>query len=108
MIAILYVFKVKKGQTDKFIEAWKEMTLMIFKNENSLGSRLHQQDKTTYIAYAQWPDRSTWEKSGGNLPETASEIRAKMRESCDKVEILHELEIVEDLLKSQPHDKNTL
>lgn len=74
------------------------MTLLIRKYEGGLGSRLHKQTDIRYIAYAQWPDRETWEKSGSKLPESADEIRKMMRESCEKIETIYELTVVDDLL----------
>jgi heme-degrading monooxygenase HmoA len=99
MRTIIYQFKVKDNQNEEFIEAWKEMTELIYKYENSLGSRLHKKDNQTYIAYAQWPDKITFENSGSNLPEEANQVRQKMRGSCENVEKLLELEVIEDLLK---------
>jgi hypothetical protein len=72
MVAIIYLFKVKPNQTENFIAAWREMALLIYEYENSLGSRLHKQNDSTYIAYAQWPDESTWKNSGGKLPKSAN------------------------------------
>jgi len=100
MIAIIYKFELKENQAHNFIEAWKEMTKLIYTHENGLGSRLHKKDEFTYIAYAQWPDKETWDHSGGNLPLRAQGVREKMRGACHKVTVLHELEVVEDLLKT--------
>ncbi len=100
MRTIIYQFKVKEKRNEEFIEAWKEMTELIYKYENSLGSRLHMKDNQTYIAYAQWPDKYTFENSGQNLPEKANQVRQKMRDSCKSVEKLFELDMIEDLLKN--------
>ena len=61
MRTIIYQFKVKELLNEEFINAWKELTELIYKYENSLGSRLHKKDDQTYIAYAQWPDKYTME-----------------------------------------------
>ena len=99
MFIIIYSFKTKDKQEQEFIEAWKEMTNLIYQYEGSLGSRLHLKKPGHYIAYAQWSDKSTWKNSGDNLPEKASEIRLKMHTACNEIETLYELEVVEDLLK---------
>lgn len=70
--------------------------------KNSLGSRLHQYNENTFIAYAQWPDRRTWEKSGNLLPDDAKIHRQKMRESCVSITTVYELEMTEDLLATSP------
>lgn len=98
MFAVIYAFTVKAGSEATFESAWKEMTLLIRQFEGGLGSRLHRRSDGTYIAYAQWLNRETWENSGGNLPESAGTYRTAMRESCEKIETLHELDLVKDLL----------
>lgn len=98
MFAVIYAFTVKPGCQAVFEEAWAELTVLIREYEGGLGSRLHRKTDEIYIAYAQWPDRATWENSGDNLPESAQPIRLRMRESCEKMETLHELDGVKDLL----------
>mgnify|MGYP001597052458 CR=1 FL=1 len=98
MFTVIYSFKVKQGQSDNFIEAWKDMTNLIIKYEGGLGSRLHKQSEFNFIAYAQWPNKETWKNSGSQLPEISKSIRLKMRNSCDNVQTLFELDVVEDLL----------
>lgn len=99
MYVVLYSFKVKPKQVDAFIEGWNGLTNLIYQYEGSLGSRLHKKDRLNFIAYAQWPSKDKFENSGGNLPEEADDFRDLMRASCDTIEVLHELEVVEDLLK---------
>lgn len=98
MFCVIYLFKVKSRHENEFKKAWKELTALIYEYEGSLGSRLHRQSEFQFIAYAQWPDRSTWENSGNRLPESSKEIRKIMKDSCERIEILHELEVEEDLL----------
>ena len=99
MFIAIYQFEVKENKTTQFIEAWEELTQLIYEYEGSLGSRLHKEKDNNYIAYAQWPDRETWENSGSKLPNSADDVRAQMKEACIKIETLHELEYVKDLLK---------
>lgn len=101
MYVVLYAFIVKPNQEENFIKSWKGLTSLIYKYEGSLGSRLHKKDTLNYIAYAQWPDKFTFEEAGKNLPEEANHFRDLMRSSCEKVEVLEKLEIVEDLLKEK-------
>tara|TARA_R110002049_G_scaffold159908_3_gene324948 strand:- start:671 stop:988 length:318 start_codon:yes stop_codon:yes gene_type:complete len=105
MYIVLYAFKVKPNQEENFIDSWKGLTSLIYKHEGSLGSRLHKKDVLNYIAYAQWPDKKTFDKSGKNLPEEANVYRNKMRSSCEKVEVLEKLEVVEDLTKNKQSEK---
>lgn len=77
------------------------MTQLIYKHEGSLGSRLHYNGERLYIAYAQWPDKATWEKAGKRLPESADAVSAAMKESCEEIKTEYQLEVVVDLLKRQ-------
>lgn len=103
MFSVIYKFKVKPDRKDSFEKSWNDLTLLIYKYSGSLGSRLHKKDKYNYIAYAQWPNRETWKNSSSKLPEKANEISKLMKESCNSIEVLHELELIEDLLKDEPN-----
>ena len=99
MYVVLYSFKVKPKQVDAFIEGWKGLTNLIYQYEGSLGSRLHKKEPLEYIAYAQWPSKDIFENSGGSLPKEANSFRDLMRASCEAIEVIDKLEVVEDLLK---------
>lgn len=99
MFIVIYSFHIIKGKDAEFIQVWEELTHLIAQYEGGLGSRLHQKNETTYIAYAQWPSKQQWKNSGSKLPENVREVRAKMRSICSNIEVLHELEHVKDLLK---------
>lgn len=101
MFTVIYSFNVKPEQTIKFEKAWKDLTTLIHKHEASLGSRLHTQSQNSYIAYAQWSDRETWKNSGNNMPSEAVQIRKNMKDSCNSIETLFELDVVADLLVGQ-------
>lgn len=105
MFTVIYTFRAIEGRQDSFIEAWSELTKLIYKHEGSLGSRLHHESGVDYIAYAQWPDEETWDKAGGNLPAIADKWRQQMRESCEEIKTIHKLEVVEDLLQSKAFTK---
>jgi hypothetical protein len=99
MFAVLYSFEVIAGKNDDFIKGWSGLTKLIYQYENSLGSRLHQTSPNTYIAYAQWPDKLTWENAGNNLPSSAVHFRKLMKQSCSKISTDKELHLIEDLLQ---------
>ena len=98
MFIVIYSFNVKENSEQEFIEAWKALTLLIRKHEGSLGSRLHKKDSINYIAYAQWPDKRTWQNSGTNLPAHATLHRNTMKNACTEIKTEYELDVVEDLL----------
>lgn len=99
MFCVVYSFEVKDDAHEQFIKAWQELTELIFNHEGSLGSRLHKVDDSNYIAYAQWPDRKTWENSGSKLPASAESVREAMRDACLEIKTLHQMEVVNDRLK---------
>ena len=99
MFTVIYKFEVKSKHHKPFEKAWKELTKLIYQYSGSYGSRLHKEKENIYIAYAQWPDKKTWETGFNKLPKEAELISKQMNECCHKTETLHTLEVVEDLLK---------
>lgn len=104
MFAVIYRFKVKQGCTKDFLNGWEGLTKLIYEYEGSLGSRVHRESESVYIAYAQWPSKERWENAGSNMPEEANKFRKLMKESCIEITTEHELECVVDLLKSVQHN----
>jgi len=98
MFIAIYQFDVQEGKADEFIRAWKALTELILKYENSLGSRLHHENGQRFIAYAQWHSKDQWENAGNHLPEEADEFRESMRRCCTNIQTIHTLDTVEDLL----------
>jgi heme-degrading monooxygenase HmoA len=100
MFAVIYRFRVVKGKEDDFLRSWKELTEMLVQYEGGLGSRLHKTNEPgEYIAYARWPDRGMWAQQPKlNLPPEAETARIGMRNACEEISTLFELEIVQDLL----------
>jgi len=98
MFTVIYSFKTKKGQEQEFETAWRELTFLFRDYAGGLGSRLHFESSQNYIAYAQWPDKKTWETANSKLPDNSSKIRETMRNAIEKIEILHKLNVVDDLL----------
>lgn len=57
MHCILYRFEIHPDKEEQFNAAWDEITRGYLAHCGALGSRLHRVDRTTFIAYAQWPDK---------------------------------------------------
>lgn len=100
MFAVIYKWKVKQGSEGKFQEAWEIRTREIAEQVGGLGSRLHMADDGTWIAYAQWPDRETWE-AAGKASSPDSDAKRMVTESIESVETLFRLELVKDLLVAE-------
>ena len=62
-----------------------------------LGSRLHRSEDGSWIAYAQWPHKDAWEAAGKSSP-TVSTARDLMNAAITSHEVLHRMEVVNDLL----------
>ena len=105
MHIVMYLFVVKKNHEEQFIDAWKGLTSLIYKNHGSLGSRLHKKSSFEYIAYAQWPNKAKFEAASGvDLPQEANKHRDLMRMACDNIEVINKFDVVEDLLVNKLHD----
>jgi heme-degrading monooxygenase HmoA len=98
MIAAIYQFDVKPGQDKVFIESWKFLTESIYEHRGSLGSRLHKNGDGTYVAYAQWPSARQFELETP-LPESSTEVKKTLKESCINIRLIYQAEVVADLLK---------
>lgn len=60
---VIYRWHLKPGQAKSFCEGWDRITEALMAELGALGSRIHFADDGTWIAYAQWPDRESWEQS---------------------------------------------
>lgn len=103
MFAVIYSFKVKKGRDKDFIKGWESLTKLIYQYEGSLGSRVHSLGEGKYLAYAQWPSKEIWANAGSKIPESADEFRLLMKDSCERIETEYEMDVVVDLIKTEPH-----
>ena len=63
MFVVLYRWKVKPEKGEEFREGWRLVTTAIQERDGSLGARLHQVDDNIWVAYAQWPDRESWDSA---------------------------------------------
>lgn len=105
MFSVIYSFDIIPGKEDLFLTAWRELTILIYHHEGSLGSRLHKENERRYLAYAQWPNKETWKHAGTNLPKQAESVRAQMRQACTEIKTLYEMEVIDDLLIGQQYNK---
>lgn len=99
MFIALYRWKLKDGCESEFREGWRRRTEEIYRKCGSLGSRLHRAEDGAWVAYAQWPDRQTWE-AASSIPVTDVEASAMMRESIELSYPSTYMEVTEDLLRN--------
>lgn len=60
---VIYRWRVHADKEKQFQEIWSRNTPKIVERCGGMGSRLHKAEDGTWLAYAQWPDRATWERS---------------------------------------------
>lgn len=107
MFVVMFEFVVKPGCEDAFLAHWPKTTQGIYLFSGSLGSRLHRSDNGEFIAYAQWPDKATWEAAANvTLSEEYEAHRQAMRDALDLEEtrILYQMEVDIDYLQRRPFD----
>ncbi len=98
MFIAIYQFTVLPGQEPDFEKSWHDVTRSLYEHHGSLGSRLHKNGKLNYIGYAQWPNKNAWRNSDKKLSEATKMQQEKLRATCENIETLFELDVVDDLL----------
>src|SRR5690606_27948649 len=67
----------------QFHETWERLTRVLQEQRGARGSRLHRTDNGTLVAYAQWPDRETWERSCA-MHELDEELSRRMLDAVEE------------------------
>ncbi len=80
MFYVTYRWRIRRDSEMQFIDAWCQATKLIRQHRGGLGSRLHRCEDNTWLAYAKWPDRKTWERAL-ELPSVDEHLIEKMQ-SC--------------------------
>ncbi|MEU4091828.1 antibiotic biosynthesis monooxygenase [Streptomyces sp. NPDC026673] len=94
MFAVIYRWRLHQGKEQQFASSWHRMTEEIHNRCGSYGSRLHQADDGTWVAYARWPDASARERCQGVDPEALSSMREAIAESFPEIRC----NVIDDLL----------
>lgn len=102
MYAITYRFTLMKpseANEARFTACWLGITEFFKAEAGALGSRLHKGEDGAFYAYAQWPDKQTFEAAGSILPtEDFVRLRMAWAELCEPSEVLWAGEVSKDLL----------
>ena len=98
MFVAVYRWKLKDGQEQRFREGWRRRTAEIYRKCGSLGSRLHRAEDGTWVAYAQWPDKRSWERAR-QVAVTDTEAPVLMKESIEVSYPEMLLEVSDDLIE---------
>jgi len=97
MFNVIYRWKIQPGKEAQFQRAWAEVTHLIRTYRGGLGSRLHRCPDGTFLAYAQWSDQQTWERSS-SIPLPDNSGIAMMKDATLSSEPPIKMEMIEDLL----------
>lgn len=82
----------------RFMTAWSGITEFFKANAGALGSRLHKGSDGAFYAYAQWPDKDTYDAAGQVKPtQDFMQHRLEWAEICAPSEVLFEGEMITDL-----------
>ena len=100
MFIALYRWKVKEGHEKNFLEGWHRRTEEIYRACGSLGSRLHRAEDGVWVAYAQWPDRRTYD-AAQSIQVIDAEARAMFRESIEESYPDIYMDVIDDLLQAE-------
>jgi quinol monooxygenase YgiN len=102
MFAVIYRWKLVPGREEEFEEGWRAGTEAIAKEFGGWGSRLHRGADGIVVAYAQWPDRATWDKAmQSRMRHSNNAARAKYHNAFEpeSFETLFEGEVTADMLQ---------
>ena len=102
MFAVIYRWKLIPGLEAQFEDGWRAGTQAIAEEFGGWGSRLHRGDDGIAVAYAQWPDRATWEKAmQRRMHHSNDDARDKYHASFEpgSFETLFAGEVIADLLE---------
>lgn len=105
MFIVMFEFVPKTGKEADFLCAWPKVTQGIYLLHGSLGSRLHKDEEGRWIAYAQWPDRATWEQAATNsMSEDYEQQRMHMHDALnlETTRILYKMDVACDYLQRRP------
>ncbi len=81
--AVIYRWRIRGGLEEQFQQAWETVTKALLTKSGALGSRLHQAEDGSWVAYAQWPTKDVWERSR-ELGSLNSAAEAAMREATEE------------------------
>jgi len=101
MFCVLLKFTVKPHCDDQFRQHWLAVTQWYYRNAGSLGARLHRASTGEYIAYIPFASRAEWEQQGNMSDAELQTHRRAMRECCEAVEVVYEMDVTDDWLQRE-------
>ena len=107
MFVAVYWWRVHPGKEEQFRSAWRRGTEHITRLYGSHGSRLHRETDGRFVAYAEWPDRDSWDRAFAarmayDDPETRPAFVAAIAETPPGNLPAFTMEVTDDLLSLRP------
>lgn len=102
MYIVVFDFVVKEECEAQFLKAWPTVTQGIYLFKGSLGSRLHRDGSGKFIAYAQWPDKQTYEQAATiEMSAEYEQARQDMHQSLhlEDTKVVHQMQVEVDYLQ---------
>ena len=99
VFCVIYHWSVSAENEEEFVRNWKRGTSETYIQRGSLGSSLHRLSDGSYLAYARWPNKESWQKM---MDETRSQNRNPLGNRIDEP---IEMELTSDLLENRPFKK---
>lgn len=97
MFIALYRWRLKEGCEADFCEGWRKRTIEIRDNYGGWGSRLHKAEDGTFVAYAQWKDKETWEAAVAKSVVDSEAVELMRRSISQRLPDVY-MDVVDDLL----------
>lgn len=94
--AAIYRWRVKPGHEEACRESWRKLTVAIQKKFRTGGSRLHRADDGSFVAYAIWPDRETYDASR-TAPSADADAASAFRDTIDGAVETTKVDVLDDL-----------
>jgi hypothetical protein len=103
MFAVVYRWTIIPGRESAFEQGWRDATIEIAATQGGWGSRLHRSAEAgVYLAYAQWPERATWEAASAfqsTAPDPAARAAYRAAWRPGDFEIVFAGDVCADLLQ---------
>ena len=103
MFVVIYSIEVFPGKEEEFKLVWHKEVHAVTEKLGGLGARLHKvvAKENKWIVYAPWATREYWQKNIPTDPKNMDPLMKQLATTC-KISVLHELELVDDLLICGP------
>jgi quinol monooxygenase YgiN len=100
MFCVVYEFEVIQDNENEFKKTWHNLTVAIRETCGGLGSRLHKDipRDNIWIAYAQWPNKSTWDKPFTFADNQHTELQNRIKSICKYIRTVYQMDVTDDLL----------